>query len=118
VYVPYRCSSSSSYSHIFSATGIPLPGDLQKPIIELQTDDDSNAKYLIVFDPPSDKANFVETYVRTNKENLATARRDCLIRDEATSKAKEGKRRKQIGTRKCIHLFLALSMYSCWKHRS
>jgi hypothetical protein len=94
----------SSLSHIFSAATNP---DLQKPINELQTNNDLDAKYLIVFDPPSDKTNFVETYIRTNKENLATARGDRLIRDEETLKAKEGKKQKQIRTSKCMHLFLA-----------
>ena len=94
----------SSFSRIFSAAAIP---DLQKPINKLQTNNDLDAKYLIVFDPPSDKTNFVETYIRTNKENLATAQGDGLIRDEETLKTKEGKRQKQIRTTKCIHLFLA-----------
>ena len=93
-----------SFSHNFPAAIIP---DLQKPIAELQTDNDLNAKYLIVFDPPSDKTNFVETYIKTNKENLVTAHGDPLIRDEVTSKTQEGKRRKQTRTGKCIHIFLA-----------
>jgi hypothetical protein len=50
---------------------------------------------LIMFDLPSDQANIVETYVKDNKENIAIARGDRLVREEDESKGKNRKGKKK-----------------------
>ena len=77
--------------HIYTAASIQLPSRLQKPITEVKADEEEAAKYLIMFNLPSDHANIVETYIKNNKEKLAIARGDSLVREEAELKAKKGK---------------------------
>jgi hypothetical protein len=48
-----------------------------------------------MFDLPSDHATIVETYVKDNKENLAVARGDRLVKEEDELKAKKGKAKKK-----------------------
>lgn len=86
--------SRSLTHHIYTAAqaGIQIPGDLKKPIIEVKADGEEEVtKYLIMFDLPSDHANIVETYVKDNKENkenLAVARLENLLREEEAEKKK------------------------------
>jgi hypothetical protein len=56
-------------------------------------DEEEEVKYLIMFDLLSDHANIVETYVTDNKENLAVARGDPLVREEDELKEKKGQGR-------------------------
>ena len=78
--------------------------DLKKPITELK-ENKEGVKYLIMFN--ADPANIVETYVKKNKENLATARGDSLVREEDELKAKKGKGKgkKKDKTGKCQPCF-------------
>ena len=87
--------SQSAIHHICTAAGVQLPGGLQKPITDAKTEEDEEIKYLIMFDLPPDHANIVETYVKDNKENLAIAHGDRLVREEDELKAKKGKRGKK-----------------------
>jgi len=79
---------------IFKSTsaGVQLPGGLQKPITEVKADKEEEGKYLIMFDLPYD---IVETYVKDNKENLAIARGERLVREEVELKAKKVKGKKK-----------------------
>ena len=83
--------------HIYTAAIVPSV--LQKPITEVRADE--KEKYLIMFDLPSDHANIVETYVKNNKENLAIARGDRLVREEEELKAKKVKGKKKDEAGKC-----------------
>jgi hypothetical protein len=87
--------SQSAIHQICTAASVQLPGGLQKPITDAKTEEDEEIKYLIMFDLPPDHANIVETYVKDNKENLAIAHGDRLVREEDELKAKKGKRGKK-----------------------
>jgi hypothetical protein len=58
-------------------------------------DEKEEVKFLVMFDLPSDQANIVETYVKDNKENIAIARGDRLVREEEESKGKNRKGKKK-----------------------
>jgi hypothetical protein len=79
---------------ISTAASVQLPGGLQKSITDVKADE-REVKYLIMFDLPSVNANIVETYVKDNKENLAIARGDRLVKEEDKSKTKKGKGKKK-----------------------
>jgi hypothetical protein len=87
--------------HIYTAASVQLPSGLQKPITEVKADKEEEVKYLIMFDLPTDHANIVETYVKDNKENLAIARGDRLVREETELKAKRVKGKKKDEAGKC-----------------
>ena len=87
--------SRSVTHHIYTAASVQLPSGLQKPITEVKADEEGEVKYLIMFDLPSDHANIMETYVKNNKENLAIARGDRLVREEVELKAKKVKGKKR-----------------------
>lgn len=76
--------------HIFTAASVQQPGGLQKPITEAKADEEE-AKYLIMFDLPPEHVNILETYIKKNKENLAIAHGDSLVKEEAELKGKKGK---------------------------
>jgi hypothetical protein len=84
-------------THIYTAATVQLPSGLQKPITDVKGDEEEEAKYLIMFDLPSHHANIVETYVKDNKENLAIARGDRLVREEVELKAKKGNKKDKAG---------------------
>jgi hypothetical protein len=88
--------------HIYTAATIEQPGGLQRPITEVKAKE--KEKYLIMFDLPSDHANIVETYIKDNKENLAIARGDRLVREEDELKAKKvkGKNKDEAGNCHCV----------------
>jgi hypothetical protein len=86
--------------HIYTAASVQLPSGLQKPITEVKADEEE-VKYLIMFDLLPDHANIVETYVKDNKENLANARGDRLVREEVELKTKKGKGKKKDRAGKC-----------------
>ena len=87
--------------HIYTAASVELPSGLQKPITDVKGGEEEEAKYLIMFDLPSDHANILETYVKDNKENRAIARGDRLVREEVELKAKKGKGKKKDKAGKC-----------------
>lgn len=58
---------------------------------------------MIVFNLPSDHVNIVETYIKNNKENLAIARGDRLVREEEELKAKKVKGKKKDEAGKCYN---------------
>jgi len=84
---------------IFKSASIQIPGGLKKPITEVKADGEEEvAKYLIMFDLPSDHANIVQAYVndnKENKENLAVALRENLVKEEEVELpvAKKGKKK-------------------------
>jgi hypothetical protein len=87
--------------HIYTAASLQLSSGLRKPITEVKADEEEEVKYLIMFDLPSDHANMLETYVKNNKENLAIARGDRLVREEGELKAKKVKGKKKEKAGKC-----------------
>ena len=91
--------SRSVTHHIYTAAS----PSLQKPITEVKADEEEEVKYLIMFDLPSDHANIVEKCVKVNKENLAIARGERLVREEVELKAKKvkGKKKKKDKAGKC-----------------
>jgi hypothetical protein len=96
--------SRSVTQHIYTAASIQLPGGLQKPITEAEVDEEDKARYLLMFGLPSDHANIVQTYIKNNKENLAIARGDRLVReeeDELKTKKGKGKKKKKGKASKC-----------------
>jgi hypothetical protein len=74
---------------VFNSALVQQPSGHQRPITEVMANE--KEKYLILFDLPSDHANIVETYIKDNKENLAIARGDRLVREEDELKAKKVK---------------------------
>ncbi|KIM72917.1 hypothetical protein PILCRDRAFT_15717 [Piloderma croceum F 1598] len=80
---------------IFKSASVQLPGGLQKSITDVKGDEKEEVKFLIMFDLPSDQANIVETYVKDNKENIAIAHGDRLVREEDESKGKNRKGKKK-----------------------
>lgn len=80
---------------ISTAATVQLPGGLQKSITDVMGDEKEEVKFLVMFDLPSDQANIVETYVKDNKENIAIARGDRLVREEEESKGKNRKGKKK-----------------------
>jgi len=80
---------------ISTAASVQLPSGLQKSITDVKGDEKEEVKFLIMFDLPSDQANVVETYVKENKENIAIARGDRLVREEDESKGKNRKGKKK-----------------------
>ena len=103
-----RLSCSLTY-HIYTAatSSVQIPGGLKKPVTGVKVDGEEVTKYLIMFDLPSDDANIVETYVNDNKENLAVARGESLVREEevelAKKNKKKGKGKKKDNAGKCLN---------------
>ena len=105
--------SCSVIHHIYTAASVQRSGALQKPITEVKADEEEEVKYLIMFDLPSDHTNIVETYVKNNKENLAVARGDRLVREEGKLKAKKGKGEKKDKAGKC-HYIVSTNNLRIW----
>lgn len=92
---------SRSVTHYIYTAASPSTSSLQEPITEVKVNEEEEVKYLIMFDLPSDHANIVEKYVKDNKENLAIARGDRLVREEVELNAKKVKGKKKDKAGKC-----------------